>query len=249
MLEEQPEPVANRPFLQRAWNAWTGRYIPVREGRIEINSTHERHRDAVLRLLMSLDLQNPEILDVGCANGWLSAELARFGRVTGIDVSNEAIAKAKTIFPNLEFIEGDFLNFDLPFRRFDVAVSCKVICVVDNQREFANRLAFVLKQGGWLILLCPNKFVWDRMEYIKTLPDEIPDGRLYRRDLEKLLSECFTVAHCETVIPEGRHGILRIVNSYKLNDALRLLIDPKWISAFKERLGLGKSLVVLARKK
>jgi 2-polyprenyl-3-methyl-5-hydroxy-6-metoxy-1,4-benzoquinol methylase len=250
MSEQQPNsPPSSLEIKREAWNAWIKKHIPVRDGRVESSATRAGHGETVLKLLRSLSLLNPDILDVGCANGWLSGKLASLGRVTGIDISDKAIAEAKHMFPNVEFIEDDFMNIDLPTKRFDVAVSCQVIGVVHNQREFVNRLAFVLKQGGWLILLCPNKFVWDRMEYTKDLPDEIPDGRLYRRDLKNLLRDRFTVVHSETVMPDGRRGILRVVNSYRINGALETIINRKMIIRLKQRVGLGKSLVILARKK
>src|SRR3989442_11595788 len=49
----------------------------------------------LFRSVASLALERPKILDLGCGNGWFSQELSRFGLVTGVDLSAEAIAMAE----------------------------------------------------------------------------------------------------------------------------------------------------------
>lgn len=61
---------------------------------------------------------NERVLDLGCGTGQLTVEIAATGaEVVGIDSSEEAIAKARENFPQIEFRVADGANFqfDKPF--------------------------------------------------------------------------------------------------------------------------------------
>ena len=61
-----------------------------------------------------LNLINRNILDVGCATGWFTEELSRFGQAMGVDLSEHAIGIARQCYPNVPFEAGDFLKMPLP---------------------------------------------------------------------------------------------------------------------------------------
>jgi hypothetical protein len=69
------------------------------------------------------------------------------------------------------------------------------------------------------------------------------------RDLKDLLSHHFVALHSETIVPGGNRGILRLINSNKVERAIETIIHPDHMVKLKERVGLGKSLVVLAQKR
>jgi 2-polyprenyl-3-methyl-5-hydroxy-6-metoxy-1,4-benzoquinol methylase len=232
--------------LREVWSDWIERNI--KSGKSG-NPDNIRRGDSVLRLLKSLNLSYPNILDVGCANGWLCADLACFGKVTGIDLADKAITMARSLYPNVAFICGDFLALDLPTGRFDIVVSVDVIPYVDNQRAFLHKVAMVLKSRGYFIIICPNKFVWDRTRFTRQLEGKVPVRWLHMRDLKDLLSRHFVALHSETIIPDGNRGILRLINSNKVERAIETIIHPDHMVKLKERVGLGKSLVVLAQKR
>ena len=117
------------------WNTWLERNL--REDFPE----NVRRGDTALRLLKPLNLSNPRILEIGCANGWFCARLARLGKVTGIDLADREIAKAKILYPYVTFVCGDFLTLESPDESFDVAISIDVIPYVDDQRLFVDRVA------------------------------------------------------------------------------------------------------------
>ena len=246
-MSEQPLRVEEgHPVVSReVWNDWIERNIHS----ANLGPDNIRRGDCVLRHLKSLALSNPNILDVGCANGWLCAELAYFGKVTGIDLANKAITTARSRYPNVGFICGDFLTLDLPTGHFDVVVSVDVIAYVCDQRSFLDRVATVLKPRGYLILICPNKFVWDRTRFTRQLEGKVPVRWLHMQDLKDLLSRHFVALHSETIIPGGNGGILRLINSNKVKRAIEMIIHPDHMVKLKERVGLGKSLVVLAQKR
>ncbi|MEO8764207.1 MAG: methyltransferase domain-containing protein [Ginsengibacter sp.] len=67
------------------------------------------------------------ILEIGCGNGWLSAQLASVtrGNVTGIDINTVELGQAKKVFrkrSNLKFIEGDVRSGILADEKYDLIV-------------------------------------------------------------------------------------------------------------------------------
>jgi len=116
-------------------------------------------------LIAKLNLRGDEhILDVGCGDGKVTAEIAQAvpkGRVTGVDASAEMIAFAKKTFspekiPNLKFHVMDARKIKLP-GKFDLVFSNAALHWVDNHRKFLNGAGSVLKPGGRLIVSCGGK--------------------------------------------------------------------------------------------
>lgn len=83
------------------------------------------------------------VLDVGCGYGAVASSIAeRAGaRVTGIDLSEANIAKARAAFtrPNLEFMVGHAPE-DLRSDHFDVIVLSNVLEHVDRRIDFLRQL-------------------------------------------------------------------------------------------------------------
>jgi len=82
-------------------------------------------------LMAKLELSgNESVLDIGCGDGKISAQLAQVlknGRVLGIDLSEEMIQLAsqqypQTTNPNLSFLQRDASKIHVP-ERFDIAFS------------------------------------------------------------------------------------------------------------------------------
>ena len=88
------------------------------------------------------------ILDVGCGPGYVSGAAAERGaKPIGLDFSEEMIAIAKKMFPNIEFREGDAQ--DLPFAgySFDRLANFALLHLSDPERACAGTFR-VLKPGG-----------------------------------------------------------------------------------------------------
>jgi trans-aconitate methyltransferase len=111
-------------------------------------------------LLARLNLRgNERVLDVGCGDGNITAELARAlpgGRVVGVDLAPEMIRFARErfprrSFPNLEFalMDARALRFE---REFDVVFSNAVLHWVDDHRAFLRGAAAALVEGGRLVV-------------------------------------------------------------------------------------------------
>jgi 2-polyprenyl-3-methyl-5-hydroxy-6-metoxy-1,4-benzoquinol methylase len=237
-LEEQ------RRFWNSHWQHWQDRKV--------LNDLTRRRADVICSVFRSLQLERPEILDLGCGMGWFAEELASFGNVTGIDLSEEAIAQAKVRCPQAKFMAANILVDSLPGERFDVVVSQEVLAHVEDQSKYIRVAAELLKPGGYLILTTANKFVMDHLGQTKftPCPPEHIENFLHMKDLKRLLHPYFHVLRTMTINPTvGSGGILRVTNSHKLNTALGLLVSSSTLEEWKERAGLGYSLLALARKR
>ena len=116
-------------------------------------------------LIARLDLRGDEhILDVGCGDGKVTAELARAvprGAVVGTDASAEMIAFAKKTFPPVKISNLKFETTDarkISFKtKFDLVFSNAALHWVDDHEQFLRGAAAALKPGGRLVVSCGGK--------------------------------------------------------------------------------------------
>jgi len=116
-------------------------------------------------LIAKLDLRGDEhILDVGCGDGKVTAEIARAvpnGSVAGVDASAEMIAFAKKTFPSARIANVAFRVMDARkiklARRFDLVFSNAALHWVDDHEEFLRGAAAALKPSGRLVVSCGGK--------------------------------------------------------------------------------------------
>ena len=101
----------------------------------------------------------PALLDVGCGTGALAAELASLGRVTGVDLSAEAIAfSRRRALERLCVGSAEALPFGSA--RFDAVAAVDVVEHTDDRRTLAE-IARVLKPGGAALIHVPAfAFLW-----------------------------------------------------------------------------------------
>ena len=108
--------------------------------------------------------RNERVLDVGCGDGRITAEIAKFlteGSVVGIDNSEHMISLAKEKFsrkeyPNLSFkiLDAKSLKF---YNEFDVVVSNAALHWTDEHVKILKGMYNALKKGGRILLQMGGK--------------------------------------------------------------------------------------------
>jgi SAM-dependent methyltransferase len=99
------------------------------------------------------------VLDVGCGIGNSLALLTgKFGRLAGVDVSNECIVTAKGRNPEVEYTAYDGLHLPYPDDSFDVVFS---VCVFHHispadRVPLARDIRRVLRRGGIFVIFEHN---------------------------------------------------------------------------------------------
>ncbi|MFJ9692140.1 class I SAM-dependent methyltransferase [Kitasatospora sp. NPDC101183] len=95
------------------------------------------------------------VLDVGCGTGVpVARSLAAAGhRVTGVDISDVQVRRARELVPAAEFLRADATALTFPPGAFD-AVVCLYSLIhipVEEQPPLLSRIASWLRPGGWLL--------------------------------------------------------------------------------------------------
>ena len=103
--------------------------------------------------------KNQCILDLGCGNGYLAAQLLKRGFNTyGTDASAEGIAIAKQAYPDrfyLQDLSTGKLPLELQAIKFDTIISTEVIEHLYDPAGFIEFCKECLPKGGELILTTP----------------------------------------------------------------------------------------------
>ena len=93
------------------------------------------------------------ILEVGCGNGWLSAQIATLikGEVTGTDINHTELEQAKRVFQkksNLHFINGDIRDGVLINKKFNIIIFAASIQYFSSLHEILDLTSRHLTTGG-----------------------------------------------------------------------------------------------------
>src|SRR2546423_7088240 len=209
---------------QRFWNEWNTKFRDA--GHVEhLDAATSRRWGTALRWIEQLNLSRPRILDLGCSTGWLTAQLAEYGQAVGTDISDAAIREAKERYPQVEFECSNFLTAQPRKEFFDIIVAVDVLSCVADQPAFIERVRESLRPGGYLYLATPNRFVYERRDDVAPLgPGQVRHWTSFR-EIRRLLRDDFRIKRFTTLLPEGHLGVLRAVNSYKLNDVLEHMVS------------------------
>jgi cyclopropane fatty-acyl-phospholipid synthase-like methyltransferase len=110
------------------------------------------------------------ILDVGCGNGLpATGVLALSHEVTGVDISEEQIARARSNVPAATFVRGDVREVDLPAGPFDAIVALYLIDNIarDDYPTLFRRLGELLRPNGRLLLSAePGEDPWQQYTWL-----------------------------------------------------------------------------------
>ena len=132
----------------------------------QIAVTHPHFKEWLLRkrscdwLIEYLDQKNKalHILEIGCGNGWLSAQLAKntSGHVVGMDINKEELTQAVRVFGdiyNLKFISGDIRTAQLEHNSFNIIIFAASVQYFSSLKEIMQAAFQCLRAGGEVHIL------------------------------------------------------------------------------------------------
>jgi|SRR5579872_1353553 len=202
--------------------------------------------------------EQSRVLEIACGTGTLS-RLLTYSGYHGLDISPAAIEIAQQRSGGLALPAGtspptyeaaDFCEWPLPAQAFDVAVCIDAISSIRDQQLAMKKIVQSLRIGGRLVLTTINRYVYEHIQ--RTPTSQLASGPvchwLSRGELHTLISNAgLTIQRSQTIMPRGNLGILRLINSPRLNETF----GPRVAAALrrlKEHVGLGQYSLVIARK-
>jgi cyclopropane fatty-acyl-phospholipid synthase-like methyltransferase len=120
----------------------------------EVTGADSKYRSWIEELLTRLD-PGSRVLDVGCGSGVPVAHaLAESGhQVTGVDISEVQIRRARELVPQATFINVDATTLEFLDESFDSVVSLYALIHIplDEQQGLLGKIAGWLRPGGWFL--------------------------------------------------------------------------------------------------
>jgi 2-polyprenyl-3-methyl-5-hydroxy-6-metoxy-1,4-benzoquinol methylase len=237
------------------WDLWNRSYR-TRENNDAVSSELFERTAAVINRMTQAE--GRRVLEVACGAGTLSRLLA-FASYHGLDISPAAIDLARQKAKSIQKKAGaspatyevaDFHQWHVPQVPFDIVVCADAIEGIRDQPAAIRKMAQSLGPKGTLLVVAINRFVYRRIQRTSTAPLQCgPVSRwLSRRELHDLIKSAgFTIERSWTIMPRGNLGVLRVINSHRLNH----VFGPRCgavLRRLKERVGLGQYRVIIARK-
>lgn len=203
------------------------------------------------------------ILDIGCGNGLLSAEIARAvgpeGRVTGIDPSAEMRALAVercAEYPWVALVEGTAEALGVADGAADRAVSLQVFEYLPALGPALAEAHRALRPDGRLVI---GDWHWDTLVWESDEPDRMAgmirlwDGHLSERRVPALLPEALAAAgfeaermipvtFCDThLAPDGlAMMMLRLMERYAVAKGAAEGMPAAWRAEQEDRAAAGR---------
>ena len=110
-----------------------------------------------MKLLLKIAKEKKNILDLGCGEATRLGLIDGRGKnLTGIDISEMAIQKAKTKHPKINFVLGRVEKLPFPDASFDFVYSAFVFEHLDEPVKVIKEAVRVLKMDGNLLIIAPN---------------------------------------------------------------------------------------------
>lgn len=142
------------------------------------------------------DVADRAILDIGCGSGVYSVDFARRGarRVLGLDFAENMLRLAReearryAVTDVCEFVNGDFLTYDVGDEQFDVTIAIGVFDYLPDPLPFLQKMASVT--SGRLIVSFPgHSLVRERARRLRYLLARKGDVHFYTEGDVRRLAE------------------------------------------------------------
>ena len=171
-----------------------------KENNVEEMPWYESNLDSDLEYeIKSRSLSRGKFLDLGTGPGTKAMQLSNLGfDVTGSDISENAITKAKTLSKNVNFVTDDFLNSKLPKNEFDFILDrgCFHVFDIEQRPNYVTQIKHILEKNGILFLKCMS------IEE-KILPGDKGPNRLSKSELKQVFSNDFEIDSIKDTVYQG----------------------------------------------
>lgn len=97
-----------------------------------------------------------KVLDVGCADGTLTAKIADYlpnSKVTGLDLYEKSIDYAAQKYPNVDFIRADARKIPFKNNYFDYVLCVETLEHVRSSTKVVREINRVLRKGGTFVVV------------------------------------------------------------------------------------------------
>lgn len=179
-----------------------------------------------------LNLEDNQILDVGCGEGvWLQqfANFTEIQNVYGSDIDQESLDKVPHEFPRQNLKQCPAEQLDFQDNQFDIVFSNEVIEHVEDDGKTVAEMVRVTKPGGYIIIFTPNrgwpfeqhgmflfgKYYWGNIPLLPWMPKFIYDRfaphvrNYWHWDIKRLTKDLPVEYELHTHIFPGFDGMVR----------------------------------------
>jgi len=144
-----------KELVRVGWNALSYRYRPRGSHGDVFGHALSDYRSWLAPILAAVP-PGSEVLDLGSGTGEPAARLlsARF-RVTGVDISDRQVRRARRNVPRATFLRADITRAAFPTGRFYAVVALYSLIHVPRTEQHAlfRRMSDWLVPGGWLLVI------------------------------------------------------------------------------------------------
>ena len=122
----------------------------------DIYEYYQYSRAKLLKVIKGVE-SNQNILEIGCGLGLVTNMINQEfenSSVTGVDISNTAVCKAKIKYPNIEFYEGDIADVKFKSKKkYDVVIMNEMLWyILNNMDQAIENVCKILIDNGSLII-------------------------------------------------------------------------------------------------
>jgi ubiquinone/menaquinone biosynthesis C-methylase UbiE len=205
--------------------------------------------------------KNLKILDAGCGTGKLAKLMQKYGTVTGIDMSNEALMFAKKRGVTVK--KGSVTEIPFPNNSFDIVTSIDVIVSKSvDDRKALQEFYRVLKPGGILILrvsaipwlkVSHDKFVHSNKRYSKQmLKEKLLKAGFQAEKLSYINMSLAPIGIAQHIFekflpPSKDHSLINETNQF-INMTATGILNAESSLLHKTNLPFGLGLIAICRK-
>lgn len=209
--------------------------------------------------------KNPHlnILDAGCGTGAGMEYLAKYGTVTGVDLSTEALRFCQKRNRG-RLVRASVIDLPYPDNTFDLITSFDVLCEQDvpNDEQVLREFMRVLKPEGWILLRLPA-YAWMRGKHdeavyiahrytVHELKQKLQRAGFGDGQFSYANTFLFPIAamkrFSERFIPIGQKGSDLTLDAGLMNGIFKTILSAEAPLVSSTGLPFGLTAVAMARK-